>query len=99
MANELPLYSILPFVVMLAAIAVCPLWVSHWWESNRNKLLVSCALGAPILILYVLREPAALFHTADEYLSFILLLAGLYVISGGGPVRGGFQATPLPNTN
>ena len=98
MRNELPLYSILPFVVMLAAIAVCPLWVSHWWESNRNKLLVSCALGAPILILYVLREPAALLHTADEYLSFILLLAGLYVISGGSLVRGDLQATPLTNT-
>ena len=23
---------------MLLAIAVCPLWVPHWWESNRNKL-------------------------------------------------------------
>jgi hypothetical protein len=31
-----PLYSVLPFVAMLFTIALCPLWVSHWWESNER---------------------------------------------------------------
>jgi Na+/H+ antiporter NhaD/arsenite permease-like protein len=93
-----PLYSVLPFVAMLLAIAICPLEVPHWWESNRNKLIVAVVLGAPILALYLLRDPAALAHMAGEYVSFIILLAGLYVISGGIVLRGDLVATPLTNT-
>jgi Na+/H+ antiporter NhaD/arsenite permease-like protein len=83
---------------MLLAIAVCPLRVPHWWEANRNKLLVSIGLGLPVLALYVVRRPAALAHMAEEYVSFIILLAGLYVISGGILLRGDLEATPLVNT-
>ena len=88
---------ILPFVAMLMAIAICPLRVPHWWESNRNKFIVSAVLGAPVLVLYLRREPGALLHMAEEYVSFILLLAGLYVISGGIRLRGDLVATPLTN--
>jgi len=82
---------------MLLAIAVCPLRVPHWWESNRNKLIVALALGAPILALYLVRDPRALVHMAAEYVSFIVLLAGLYVVSGGILLRGDLVATPLTN--
>ena len=87
-----------PFVAMLLAIAICPLRAPHWWESNRNKLLVAVVLGAPVLGLYLRREPSALVHMAAEYASFIVLLAGLYVISGGILLRGDLVATPLTNT-
>ena len=60
--GPLPLYAVLPFVGMLLAIALCPLWTPHWWEPNRNKLLVSCALGLPIAVLYLAREPHALLR-------------------------------------
>jgi Na+/H+ antiporter NhaD/arsenite permease-like protein len=93
-----PLYSVLPFVAMLLAIAVCPLGVPHWWESNRNKLLASAVLGLPVLAFYGLRHPAALMHTAVDYVSFIVLLAGLFVISGGILLRGDLEATPVTNT-
>jgi Na+/H+ antiporter NhaD/arsenite permease-like protein len=98
MPDPLPLYSVLPFVAMLLAIAVAPLWLPHWWESNRNKLVVSGVLGAPVLALYLVRQPAALVHTAADYVSFIILLAGLYVIAGGVLLRGDLEATPLVNT-
>ena len=94
----LPLWWVLPFVAMLLAIAVCPLWVPHWWESNRNKLTVSLALGFPVLVFYLNRHPGALLHTAEEYVSFMILLAGLYVISGGLRLTGDLEATPLTNT-
>jgi len=89
---------VVPFVAMLLAIAICPLRAPHWWESNRNKLLVAVVLGAPVLGLYLRREPSALVHMAAEYASFIVLLAGLYVISGGILLRGDLVATPLTNT-
>jgi Na+/H+ antiporter NhaD/arsenite permease-like protein len=93
-----PLYGVLPFAAMLLAIAVCPLWVPHWWESNWNKMIASAALGLPVLAIYGVRHPAALLHTAEDYVSFIVLLAGLYVISGGILLRGDLVATPATNT-
>jgi Na+/H+ antiporter NhaD/arsenite permease-like protein len=97
-ATPLPVYSVLPFVAMLLAIAVGPLWVPAWWEHNRNKLLLSAALGLPVAALYLAREPIALVHLGEEYASFILLLAGLYVIAGGIRLTGDLEATPLTNT-
>ncbi len=94
----LPLYTVVPFVAMLLAIAVLPLWKPHWWESNPNKLVVSTALGLPILTLYAVRAPGALLTMAEEYMSFIVLLAGLFVISGGISLRGDLAATPATNT-
>jgi len=96
--SPLPLYSVLPFVAMLLAVALGPLWTPHWWEPNRNKLLVACALGLPVVVLYLAREPRALLDTGEEYVSFIILLAGLYVISGGIRLTGDLEATPLTNT-
>jgi Na+/H+ antiporter NhaD/arsenite permease-like protein len=40
-----------------------------------------------------------LLQTAEEYASFLILLAGLYVIAGGILLRGDLQATPLVNTS
>jgi Na+/H+ antiporter NhaD/arsenite permease-like protein len=83
---------------MLLAIAVLPLVARHWWESNRNKTLVSALLGLPVLLLYLGRDPAALVHAAEEYVSFIVLLGSLYAIAGGIVLRLGVVATPLANT-
>src|SRR3989442_3614766 len=83
---------------MLLAIALCPLWVPHWWESNRNKLAVAAALGLPVLALYLARRPAALLGMAEDYVSFMVLLAGLYVMSGGIRLTGDLEATPLTNS-
>jgi Na+/H+ antiporter NhaD/arsenite permease-like protein len=98
MPAPLPLYTVLPFVAMLLAIALFPLWLPHWWESNRNKLVVAAVLGAPVLVLYLVRQPRALTHMAGDYVSFIVLLTGLYVIAGGVLLRGDLEATPLVNT-
>jgi Na+/H+ antiporter NhaD/arsenite permease-like protein len=88
---------VLPFVAMLLAIAVGPLWAPHWWESHRKKLMVSTALGLPVLVAYGVRHPATLLHTAEDYVSFIVLLAGLFVVSGGIRLRGDLVATPVVN--
>jgi Na+/H+ antiporter NhaD/arsenite permease-like protein len=98
MPAPLPLYAVLPFVSMLLAIALFPLCLPHWWESNRNKLVVAAVLGAPVLVLYLVRQPGALTHMAADYISFIVLLTGLYVIAGGVQLRGDLEATPLVNT-
>jgi Na+/H+ antiporter NhaD/arsenite permease-like protein len=88
---------IVPFALMLAAIALGPALAPHWWETNRNRLLVSLALGLPIAAIYLVRDPAALGHALAEYASFVVVLGALYVIAGGIVLDGDLQATPLVN--
>ena len=92
-----PLLAVLPFAALLLAIAILPLAAPRWWAPNRHKLWVSGALALPVLALH-LGRPAVLLHAAGEYVSFIVLLASLYVICGGVLLRGDLQATPLTNT-
>lgn len=48
-----PVFMVLPFVLMLGAIAVLPLIpaTSHWWESNLHRFYVAAGLAA-ITVLY-----------------------------------------------
>ena len=84
---------------MLLVIAVFPLWIPHWWERNRNKLVVAAVLGVPVLGPIPLpAAPTRSLHMGADYVSFIILLAGLFVISGGVLLRGDLVATPPVNT-
>src|SRR5512143_2730377 len=87
----------LPFAGMLLAIAILPLAAPRFWESNPRKLLVSAALAAPVLALYLRAQPISVADTAGEYASFIVLLGGLFVISGGIHLEGDVPATPRTN--
>ena len=48
-------YAVIPFVLLLGAIAVLPLlhWTEHWWESNLNRFYVAACLGLIILFYYL----------------------------------------------
>src|SRR5512143_2789680 len=87
----------LPFAGMLLAIAVLPLAAPRFWESNLRKLAVAAALALPVLALYLRARPEALVDVAGDYVSFIVLLGGLFVISGGILLEGDLQATPRTN--
>jgi Na+/H+ antiporter NhaD/arsenite permease-like protein len=89
---------VLPFVAILLAIALLPLLAPHFWESNRNKLAVSALLGFPVLGLYLGQRPEAVVHVAEDYVSFIVLLGSLFVISGGVMLTGDLEARPAVNT-
>lgn len=73
----------LPFVVLLLLIAILPLVVPRFWEKNRNKLIVSLLAASPVFLYLVSLYPVELGHILRDYLSFIILLGSLYVISGG----------------
>jgi Na+/H+ antiporter NhaD/arsenite permease-like protein len=57
-----PLWTVIPFVLMLGAIAVLPLVPAahHWWESNRNKFLVAAGLAVVSLAYYAFLHESAL---------------------------------------
>ena len=102
MGAELPMWTITPFVLLLLAIAVLPLVAEHWWHHNTNKAIVAAVLAVPVAIYLIAVWGQAgqheLIDKLKEYLSFILLLGALYVISGGIFVRGSLSGTPMANT-
>src|SRR5262245_32174464 len=102
MGAELPLWTVLPFVTLLLCIAILPLAAGHWWQHNRNKAIVSGVLAAVVAIYLVATHQQHGLHEIveklKEYASFIILLAALYIISGGIYVKGSLSGTPLANT-
>src|SRR5262245_16493792 len=84
--------------MMLFSIAVIPLTLSHWWDSNRNKLLLSLGMSLPVLAIVVPSATHLLLESLIDYFSFIVLLGSLFVVSGGIYIRGEFPGTPLSNT-
>jgi Na+/H+ antiporter NhaD/arsenite permease-like protein len=88
---------VLPFALLLLSIAVMPLAAPHFWESNLRKLAICAALGVPVVGLYLQHAPAALTHTAADYVSFLILLGSLFMISGGIMMEGDLLATPRIN--
>jgi len=98
LGHALPLWSILPFIVMLLAIAILPLATPHWWEHNKNRAIVSLVLGLPMATWMGVLDLTQLGHTAHEYAAFIILLGSLFIISGGIVVRGTLAGTPVVNT-
>ena len=107
------LFWCLPFVALLLSIALLPLIprCAHWWEHNRNKLIVSVVLGLVVMTYYTLSSGGyggylpgwpslgQLIHHAilNEYIPFIILLFSLYTISGGIRLDGDIPAHPTTN--
>ena len=96
--RSVPIYMVVPFALMLASIAILPLAAHHFWESNRNKGIISAVLGVPVGIYLLTTYQHGLIHSAIEYASFIALLGSLYVIAGGIHIIGDLRATPRTNT-
>jgi Na+/H+ antiporter NhaD/arsenite permease-like protein len=92
-----PLFMATPFVALLAAIALAPLFFSNWW--SRHFLKVTIVLAAiPLLYYFVaLRAHERVFHTVTEYISFICLIGSLFIISGGIHINVKGEATPGAN--
>ncbi|MCL2711321.1 MAG: sodium:proton antiporter [Planctomycetaceae bacterium] len=51
-----PYFMIAPFAILLLCVAILPLIpaTAHWWEHNRNKLMVAGSLGLLTLLYYLL---------------------------------------------
>ncbi len=90
-------YMIIPFLLLLVMIATGPLFYKHFWEKHYPK--VSVLLGVVVAVYYLayLKDYHALLHTLTEYISFIALLASLFVASGGIHIKVDKKATPLVN--
>ncbi|HXX33184.1 MAG TPA: sodium:proton antiporter [Thermodesulfobacteriota bacterium] len=94
----LPFWSVSFFVLLLLCIAILPLVHSRFWDSNRNKSIVCGILSLPVVLLFYHYDHfQPLLYEIKEYFSFIILLASLFIISGGIFLSGDIEATPRNN--
>ena len=92
-------YLLIPFAIMLLSIAILPLAVPRFWGKNSNKLLYVLLVSVPTAIM-LSRE--GLGHNLQhqmlyDYIPFIMLLAALYVVTGGIHIN--YTTTPRPTVN
>lgn len=101
LGDRLHVVGVAPFALLLLCIALFPLLNPHWWEHNRNKAIIVALLGIPVLIslsFFGHHGLEAIEHSGKEYVSFLLLLGSLFIISGGIYVRGALHGSPILNT-
>src|SRR5437773_9697448 len=96
--GEINPWIILPFGVLLAAIALAPLSCPGWWSRHYPKVAYSLGLVTVLYYAVVLHAGHRLLHAAHEYASFIILIGSLFVVSGGIHINVKGKATPRVNT-
>jgi len=100
MSRELPLWTGLPFAGLLLSIALFPLLAPHFWRHHFSKVTFAWALifAVPFLIAYGNLAIYEILHIyLIDYIPFIILLWGLYTVSGGILLRGTLVGTPWLN--
>lgn len=99
--SSIPIWICIPFIGLLLCIAVMPLAKAEWWEKHQGKMV---ALWAVLFILPF----AALFGAGaavetvlecliNDYLTFIVLLFGLYCVAGNITLDGDLVGSPRVN--
>ena len=88
---------ILPFALLLGAMAFAPVLAPRWWLRHYAK--VALGLGAVTAGYYLLvaRDWHGFGETAREYISFIALVGSLFVVAGGIHIGVKSEATPFRN--
>lgn len=89
---------VLPFVMLLAGIAVLPLMAKHWWEKNFIFVSTAASLLVVFRYIFLLNNTQPLVYTGLEYFSFIVLIGSLFVVSGGIHINVKGEATPGVNS-
>jgi Na+/H+ antiporter NhaD/arsenite permease-like protein len=87
----------LPFAVLLLAIALGPLIAQHHWERHYHKLCVILA-GFVCLYYFFVGEPARVLHAGIDYATFMIVVGSFFVLSGGIHLRAKGPSSPVRNT-
>jgi Na+/H+ antiporter NhaD/arsenite permease-like protein len=99
--SQLPLWSIIPFAGILLSIAFFPLLAPRFWHHHYPKISAAWALALAVPFLlgygYLAWEEIAHIYLID-YVPFIILLWGLFTVSGGILVSGTLHGTPALNS-
>ncbi len=96
----LPLWTMIPFVGILLSIALGPLVTPHFWHAHFPKISAFWALlfAVPFLFWNTSEAIQEILHIyLMDYIPFIILLWGLFTISGGIYLGGSLRGSPKVN--
>lgn len=100
--GNIPLWLCIPFAGLLLCIAILPLVKGEWWEKNRPWAVIAWSLLfiIPFAVKYGAGNAAetVLDCIVNDYLTFIVLLFGLFCVSGNINLEGDFVGSPRMNT-
>lgn len=106
-APIIPLWLVIPFVLLLASIALMPFINSHFWHQHFPDFAFFLGALAAAYYLVAFREPGyahglsygqyTMLHTLLEYYAFIALVGGLYIVSGAIHVDVSGRGRPAAN--
>jgi len=94
-----PLWLVIPFALLLLLIATGPLFYAHHWHSHYPKYAVALGLFVTVYYLFVLQDWISMLHAIQEYLSFIALVASLFIAASGIFLKVNARGTPLVNVS
>ena len=101
LGQVLPLWSIIPFAGMLLSIAILPLVKGEWWEAHELHVAVFWAaiFLVPFIFAFGFEITAEQLSETivGDYIPFIVLLLGLFVVAGGIHIRGTIVGTTRNN--
>lgn len=101
LGNILPIWSVIPFVGMLLCIAIFPLVKGEWWESHKQYAVIfwSLAFLIPFAIAYGMGTAGEqlLEVVVGDYITFIVLLFGLFCVAGNITIEGDLVGGPKVN--
>jgi Na+/H+ antiporter NhaD/arsenite permease-like protein len=97
-ATEPNRLAMVPFAVLLLAIALGPLIARHHWERHYHKLCLVLAGIVCFYYLLVVKQPSRVVHAGMEYATFIVVVGSFFVVAGGIHLRAKAPSSPLRNT-
>ncbi|MGB9157452.1 MAG: sodium:proton antiporter, partial [Chthoniobacterales bacterium] len=97
-ATEPNRLAMVPFAVLLLAIALGPLIARHHWERHYHKLCLALAGIVCFYYLLVVKQPSRVVHAGMEYATFIVAVGSFFVVAGGIHLRAKAPSSPLRNT-
>ena len=99
--SSIPLWVCLPFVGVLLCIAILPLVAGDWWEKRQPLVIavLSLLFIIPFAVMYGAGAAAdtVLECLFNDYLTFIVLLFGLYCVAGNINLDGDLAGCPRMN--
>src|ERR1041384_7450787 len=90
--------SLIPFGALLLAIAIVQALPGKQWHRHHGKICVALAALTTSYYVFALRAGSRVLHAGFEYGSFIVVVAGFFVVAGTIHFRVPGRGTPALNT-
>jgi Na+/H+ antiporter NhaD/arsenite permease-like protein len=100
---SVPAWLCIPFAGLLLCVALFPIILGNWWDNARNKIMVVAGWSVLMAVLFASQFGAGktvetiLDCVVNDYLTFIVLLFGLFCVAGNISFEGDLAGSPGVN--